>query len=72
MDKKIYKIRINNDLPVGINLWYRWEAGKEFDAQLSVHENSHGTQVAVFKLSIPPFFHVYPQHCTIIGEKVIR
>jgi hypothetical protein len=71
MSRKVYTIRINEGLPVGINLWYRFETGKKYDTQLTIHENSHGTLVPVFKLSVAPFFHVYPNHCTIIKEQLI-
>lgn len=69
--KKIYTIRINEDLPTGMKLWYRFETGKEFPTQLVVHENSHGNTVPVFKLSVAPFFHVYPNHCTIVKEQLV-
>lgn len=69
--KKIYTIRINENLPVGVKLWYRFEVGKEFQTQLTVQENTAGITVPVFKLSGPPFFHVYPNHCTIVKEQLL-
>lgn len=72
MIKKVYTIRINDELPTGIDLWYRTKGGTEYLAQLSIHENSHGNNVPVFKLSVAPFFHVYPHHCTVIRERLIQ
>jgi hypothetical protein len=66
---KIYTIRIDT-APVGLSIWYRDKVGHTFPAQLSIHENSHGNRVPVFKLSVAPFFHVYPQHCTIVAENL--
>jgi hypothetical protein len=71
MTRKIYTVRINEDLPTDINLWYRFETGKEYTTQLTVHENANGNLVPVFKLSVSPFFHVYPNHCTIIKEQLV-
>lgn len=70
--KKIYTVRINENLPTGIQLWYRREAGKEYPTQLAIHEDKGGNPVPVFKLSIAPFFHVYPNHCTVIKESLIE
>jgi hypothetical protein len=72
MIKKVYTIRINDELPDGLNLWYRWKVGSEYPAHLAIHENSRGTDVPVFKLSVAPFFHVYPNHCTVIRERLIE
>jgi hypothetical protein len=68
--KKTYTIKINEALPAGIALWYREKGGSTYDAHLAIHENSHGSPAPVFKLSGPPFFHVYPNHCTVINEKL--
>jgi hypothetical protein len=71
MSRKTYTIRINEDLPTGINLWYREKGGNTYDAHLAIAENKGGQPAPVFKLSGPPFFHVYPNHCTVINEKLL-
>ena len=68
--KKIYTIRINDKVPE--NIWYGAKQGRTYETQLAIAEGSRGGSMQpVFKLSGPPFFHVYPQHCTVINEKTI-
>lgn len=69
MSKKIYTIRINEKVPEFI--WYQGKAGHLYETQLAIVEGSKGGQLPVFKLSGPPFFHVYPHHCTVVSEKLI-
>lgn len=71
MTKKIYTIRISQNLPDNLSIWYRRNVGETYRATLAVRENSVGNQVPVFVLSDPPFFHVYPNHCEIVGEKLV-
>lgn len=70
MSKKIYTIQIES-APVGMSIWYRDKIGETYQATLTIHENTHGNPVPVFKLSVAPFFHVYPNHCKVIDEKII-
>jgi hypothetical protein len=70
--KKYYTIQIDQDLSnCQKNIWYKNKPGAIFQTHLEVHRNGEGT-VAVFKLCEAPFFHVYPQNCTVIDEKTIK
>jgi hypothetical protein len=46
--------------------------GQEFKTVLAIAENGVGSKVAVFKCVQFPFWHVYPNHCTIIKEETIE
>jgi hypothetical protein len=69
---KYYTIRINEH---AINdkhgLWYRQKEGQEFKTVIAIAENGNGKQVPVFKCIQSPFWHVYPNHCTVIKEEII-
>jgi hypothetical protein len=69
---KYYTIRINEH---AINdkhgLWYRQKEGQEFKTVLTLAENGGSTMVPVFKCIQFPFWHIYPNHCTIVKEEII-
>jgi hypothetical protein len=70
---KYYTIRINEH---AINdkhgLWYRQKVGQEFKTVLAIAENGNNTKAPVFKCVTAPFWHVYPNHCTIVKEETIE
>jgi hypothetical protein len=70
--KKIYKVQIDNPPGSGTQMWYRNKVGETYDTTLGIRETEKGNNVPVFVLSGPPFFHIYPNHCKIVGEKIIK
>lgn len=69
---KIYIIQINDYLPAGIKLWYRDKKTVRYSCTLTVSENTHGALVAVFKMVDSPFLTVYPNHCRVVGERMVK
>jgi hypothetical protein len=70
---KYYTIRINEHAFYDKRgLWYKQQFGKEFKTVLAIAENTRGNNVPVFKCIESPFYHVYPNHCTIIKEETIE
>lgn len=70
---KYYTVKISPWLK-GNNqaLWYADKEGHEFKTHLAVIENGNGAIVPVFKCIAAPFYHVYPNHCTIVNEEIIE
>jgi hypothetical protein len=70
---KYYTIRINEH---AINdkhgLWYRQKGRAGIQNCFSNSGKWCGSKVAVFKCVQFPFWHVYPNHCTIIKEETIE
>lgn len=46
--------------------------GQVFRTVLAIAQNSAGSNVAVFKCVGPPFYHIYPNHCTIVKEETVE
>jgi hypothetical protein len=70
---KYYTIRVNEHAKSSKqNLWYMQKQGQEFKTVLAIATNTWGNNVPVFKCIESPFYHVYPNHCTIIKEETIE
>lgn len=70
---KYYTIRINEHAQSSKHsLWYRNKVGNEYKTRLSIIENGNASSVPVFKCITSPFWHIYPQHCTILKEETIE
>lgn len=54
------------------NIWYAGQQEKQFKTVLAVAENTAGSLVPVFKCVEAPFFHIYPDHCTIVKEETVN
>lgn len=70
---KYYTVCVNeNAAKHPSHLWYTNRLGEEFKTVLAIVENTQTKRVAAFKCTTPPFFHIYPNHCTVIKEETIE
>jgi hypothetical protein len=70
---KYYDVQINKHAASSKqSLWYMQKEGQVFRTVLAIAQNSAGSNVAVFKCVGPPFYHIYPNHCTIVKEETVE
>jgi hypothetical protein len=67
---KYYTVKVSEDAYTAkTNIWYKRKIGYEFTTKLEAIENGDGKIVPAFKCIDSPFWHIYPQHCTIVKEE---